>query len=209
MNLIFLGPPGVGKGTLSGMAQERLGLVKISTGDMLRSHIRKGDALGKLAQRYIEDGEFVPDSVIIDMVKDRLQEDDVKNGFILDGFPRTLVQANALSQAVNIDMVIDLELESELIIKRLSGRRVCVSCGGTFHLSLLADEKVCPTCWNALEQRKDDMPETIAHRLEVYEEQTAPLIEYYREKGNLVEVKVDGSIEENFSKLLGVLGINE
>lgn len=209
MNLIFLGPPGVGKGTLSGMAQERLGLVKISTGDILRSHIRKGDALGKLAQRYIEDGEFVPDSVIIDMVKDRLQEDDVKNGFILDGFPRTLVQANALSQAVNIDMVIDLELESELIIKRLSGRRVCVSCGGTFHLSLLADEKVCPTCWNALEQRKDDMPETIAHRLEVYEEQTAPLIEYYREKGNLVEVKVDGSIEENFSKLLGVLGINE
>lgn len=209
MNLIFLGPPGVGKGTLSGMAQERLGLVKISTGDMLRSHIRKGDALGKLAQRYIEDGEFVPDSVIIDMVKDRLQEDDVKNGFILDGFPRTLVQANALSQAVNIDMVIDLELESELIIKRLSGRRVCVSCGGTFHLSLLADEKVCPTCWNALEQRKDDMPETIAHRLEVYEEQTAPLIEYYRKKGNLVEVKVDGSIEENFSKLLGVLGINE
>lgn len=209
MNLIFLGPPGVGKGTLAGMAQERLGLVKISTGDILRSHIRKGDALGKLAQRYIEDGEFVPDSVIIDMVKDRLQEDDVKNGFILDGFPRTLVQANALSQAVNIDMVIDLELESELIIKRLSGRRVCVSCGGTFHLSLLADEKVCPTCWNALEQRKDDMPETIAHRLEVYEEQTAPLIEYYREKGNLVEVKVDGSIEENFSKLLGVLGINE
>ncbi len=209
MNLIFLGPPGVGKGTLSGMAQERLGLVKISTGDILRSHIRKGDALGKLAQRYIEDGEFVPDSVIIDMVKDRLQEDDVKNGFILDGFPRTLVQANALSQAVNIDMVIDLELESELIIKRLSGRRVCVSCGGTFHLSLLADEKVCPTCWNALEQRKDDMPETIAHRLEVYEEQTAPLIEYYREKGNLVEVKVDGSVEENFSKLLGVLGINE
>lgn len=209
MNVILLGPPGVGKGTLASIAQERLGLVQISTGGMLRRHLRLGDELGMIAKAYIDDGELVPDSVIIDMVKERLREEDTQGGYILDGFPRTLYQAEELAKFADIDLIIDLELEHEAIIRRLSGRRACLSCNGTFHISMLQDETTCPTCGHRLEQRKDDLPETIAHRLEVYEEQTAPLIELYRKKGNLVVVEVDGTVEENYQKMLKVIEENQ
>lgn len=209
MNLIFLGPPGAGKGTHASrlMAQEQI--PQISTGDMLRKSIREGTSLGLKAKQFIDAGELVPDEVVIGLVKERLKEADCQKGFILDGFPRTVEQAEALSSFVKIDKVVNIFLADEIILKRLSGRRVCPSCNGTFHVSRLADEKICPDCGKDLIQRKDDQPETIKNRLDVYARQTAPLIAYYQAKGLLVTVPGDGSVDENYQGILKVLGINE
>lgn len=207
MNFVFLGPPGVGKGTMASRLAERAGIPQISTGDMLRAHMRNATKLGLEAQSYVSRGDLVPDEVVIGMVKERLQEADCKNGYILDGFPRTLSQAEALDKIANIDMVVSLLLDDEKIVSRISGRRVCAACSGTFHVSRLENEKVCPTCGGELIQRKDDSAETVQNRLSVYAAQTEPLIQYYRAKGLLKEMDAEGSVEANFKALINLVGL--
>lgn len=207
MNFVFLGPPGVGKGTMASRLAERAGIPQISTGDMLRAHMRNATRLGLEAQSYVSRGDLVPDEVVIGMVKERLQEADCKNGYILDGFPRTLSQAEALDKIASIDMVVSLLLDDAQIVRRISGRRVCSACSGTFHVSRLENEKVCPTCGGELIQRKDDSAETVQNRLSVYAAQTEPLIQYYREKGLIKELSAEGTVEANFEALLNLVGM--
>ena len=208
MNIIFLGPPGVGKGTHAAMFTRELGIPQISTGDMLRRHIKGETALGLEAKRYIDAGDLVPDEVVIGMVRERLQEPDARNGYILDGFPRTVPQAEALASFARIDAVVNLAARDEMIMDRLSGRRVCRDCGSTYHTSRLAPgESVCRACGGPLIQREDDKPETVMNRLSVYQRQTAPLIGYYREKGLLRDVRVEGALEEDHALIQKTLGI--
>ncbi|MDD4081477.1 MAG: adenylate kinase [Eubacteriales bacterium] len=207
MNIIFLGAPGAGKGTHAARLKVEKGYPQISTGDMLRRNIAEGTPLGLAAKQYIDEGELVPDEVVIGMVKQRLAEADAQNGFVLDGFPRTVTQAQALDGIARIDVVLNLEVTEDTVLKRLSGRRVCTSCGSVFHTSRLEDETVCPLCGGKLMQRADDKPETILHRLEVYHEQTEPLIEYYDQAGLLINVQVDGDADDNYRDILKVLGI--
>lgn len=207
MNFVFLGPPGVGKGTMASRLAERAGIPQISTGDMLRAHMRNATRLGLEAQSYVSRGDLVPDEVVIGMVKERLQEADCQSGYILDGFPRTLSQAEALDKIARIDMVVSLVLDDAKIVSRISGRRVCAACNGTFHVSRLENDAVCPDCGGELIQRKDDSAETVKNRLAVYAEQTAPLIQYYRSKGLLHELDAEGTVEENFKALLTLVGM--
>ncbi len=199
MNIIFLGPPGAGKGTQAQLLTRELGIPQISTGDMLRKAMREGTKTGLEAKRYVESGGLVPDDVVIAIVKERLAEDDCKGGYMLDGFPRTVYQADELSKFAQIDAAVDLELADEVIIERLSGRRVCPNCNATYHTSQLGGSTVCKNCGAGLIQRKDDMEETIRNRLKVYKEQTAPLIEYYRNKGILREINCVGTVDEIFA----------
>ena len=195
MNLVFLGPPGAGKGTQAALLCEKMHIVHISTGDMFRKAMREGTPTGLKAKTYIDQGQLVPDSVTIEMVKERLSEDDCKNGYLLDGFPRDIHQAEALATFSKLDAVVNIAVADEQLITRLSGRRFCPKCSGTFHVNLLADENVCPDCGGALIQRPDDNPETIANRLRVYHEQTSPLTAFYAQKGLLKEV--DGSLSKD------------
>lgn len=208
MNLIFLGPPGVGKGTHAKMLNGELGVPQISTGDMLRANIREGTELGKQAKRFIDAGELVPDAVVIGMVRERLKAPDCEKGYVLDGFPRTVAQAEALGQFARIDAVVNLIAAKDVIMGHLTGRRVCASCSATFHTSRLKDEKVCPDCGGELIHRRDDRPETIANRLDVYEKQTAPLISYYRKAGLLRDVKVEGSLDGDHVLVREALGLS-
>ena len=205
MKLMFLGPPGAGKGTQAAMVSARYGVPHISTGDIFRKNIREKTALGQKAQSYIERGELVPDALTVDLVRDRLGEADCAKGFLLDGFPRTVAQAEALATFVALDCVVNIEVEEEHLIHRLSGRRVCASCAGTLRVDTLGGATKCPTCGGDLIQRKDDEPETVANRLRVYEKQTQPLIAYYRETGLLHSV--DGAIgqEDVFCAICRVL----
>ena len=210
MKLIFLGPPGAGKGTQAAGVSSHLCVPHISTGDMFRAAIRNATPTGVEAKRYIDAGQLVPDSVVIDMVRERLAMDDCKNGYLLDGFPRTVEQAQALDTFETPDAVIEIQVPDEIVMARLTGRRVCVKCNGTFHVSKLADENVCPVCGGELIQRDDDKPATISNRLKVYREQTAPLIGYYQACGKLRSVgSADGSSnpgpEEVFKAILNVL----
>lgn len=209
MNLIFLGPPGAGKGTHAQLLMNELGIPQISTGDMLRQAMKAGTEMGLSAKRYIEAGELVPDEVVIGIVKDRLQADDCKNGYILDGFPRTVKQAEALSTFAKIDVALNIALDDEVIIKRLSGRRVCLKCGATYHLSTLNGKDTCSVCGEKLVQRKDDEPETVKNRLSVYAVSTAPLIDYYNKLGLLktVQCAPSATVEENYAQVRKVLGI--
>ncbi len=207
MNLIFLGPPGVGKGTHAKLLMEEMNIPQISTGDMLRGNIREGTGLGLEAKRFIDAGELVPDSVVIGMVRQRLQAPDCSKGYILDGFPRTVAQAEALSGFAKIDAVVNLIASDDKIMGHLTGRRVCSKCSNTFHASRLKDERVCPDCGGALIHREDDKPETIARRLEVYKRQTEPLIAHYQETGLLRNVAVEGSLEANHEAIRGALGL--
>ena len=207
MNLIFLGPPGAGKGTHAIRLSQQMNIPQISTGDMLRSHVKNQTPLGLEAKKYMDAGELVPDDVIIGMVKVRLQEPDCKNGYIFDGFPRTAAQAEALGQFARIDAVLNLIVSDQVIIDRLSGRRVCPDCNGTFHIKYLEDKNVCPACGGKLIQRKDDEAQTVLNRLEVYRRQTEPLISYYVKKGLLRDANGEGGLDENYAEVLEALGI--
>ena len=197
MNIIFLGPPGAGKGTQAQRICAALNIPQISTGDILRRAIKEQTPTGLKAKSYIDAGKLVPDEVIIDIVKDRLAQDDCQNGYILDGFPRTVKQAEALSGFATIDVALNLSLPDEMIIRRLSGRRVCLKCGGTYHISSLNGREDCEACGEKLVQRKDDSPETIQNRLNVYAAQTAPLIDFYEKEGLLKTVECLGTVDEN------------
>ena len=206
MKLVFLGPPGAGKGTQAARVCEKLGIPHISTGDMLRSAIANGTSTGLKAKTYVESGGLVPDEVLIEMVRERLSQADCTNGYLLDGFPRTVHQAEALNEISAPDRVIDVEVKDEKLMARLTGRRVCRNCAGTFHISGLANEKVCPDCGGELYQRKDDSPETISNRLNVYHSQTAPLIDFYTRMGTLRTVDGDNGLDEVTSAIMKALG---
>ena len=188
MKLIFLGPPGAGKGTQATGVSSHLGVPHISTGDMFRAALKNQTPTGIEAKRYMDAGELVPDSVVVAMVKERLAEPDCANGYLLDGFPRTVEQAKALDEIAAPDAVVDIHVPDERLLARLTGRRVCPKCNGTFHISSLADETVCPVCGDALYQREDDKPATISNRLKVYHEQTSPLVGYYEGLGKLKRI---------------------
>ncbi len=190
MNLVFLGPPGAGKGTIASEAKNHFDIPHISTGDLFRSHIKGETELGQQVKAILAAGDLVPDSVTIEMVKQRLAESDAQKGFILDGFPRTVVQADALAEMKGLDAVINFVLDREQIVKRLSGRRVCKSTGKTYHIMYNPPkvEGIDDETGEALIQRDDDKPEAILNRLSVYEKQTEPLIAYYREKGLLIDI---------------------
>lgn len=207
MNLIFLGPPGVGKGTHAKLLSERFGIPQISTGDMLRANIKQGTQLGLAAKAYTNKGELVPDQVVIDMVRERLRQPDCVKGYILDGFPRTVPQAEALAAFARIDAVVDLEAGEDIILGNLGGRRVCRDCGATYHIRRLDGATTCAACGGELIHRADDQPDTIRHRLEVYHRQTEPLITYYRETGLLINVLAEGDIEHDFALILKVLDL--
>ena len=192
MKLIFLGPPGAGKGTQAEKISELYGIAHISTGDMLRSQMREGTPLGAEAKGYIDRGELVPDELIVAMVAERIKEEDCANGFLLDGFPRTVSQAEALNGISDIDMVIDIAVPAERLMERIGGRRMCSGCGAGYHTSSYHKD-TCEKCGASLYIRDDDRPETVKHRITVYERQTKPLIDYYREKGNLSRVNGDNT----------------
>jgi len=202
MRLILLGPPGAGKGTQAKLLAERLGVKHISTGDLLREEVRGGTKLGEKAKGYMDRGELVPDDLIIEMLKGRLDE-----GFILDGFPRNLRQAEALAEYAEVDRVLNLKLPEGEVVRRLSARRVCERCGQNYNLltNPPKQEGICDECGGHLIQRKDDRPEVIRHRFRIYEEETAPVKEFYRKLGLLAELDGTRPIEEVFQEALQLL----
>lgn len=208
MNLILLGAPGAGKGTQAEIVCDKLNIPTISTGNILRAAIKDGTEMGLKAKEAIDAGRLVSDEIIIGIVKERLAQDDCKNGFILDGVPRTVAQAQALEEmGVRIDKVVDIEVSDEAIIGRLSGRRVCSACGTSYHTQYKpsAKEGVCDRCNGALIIRKDDEPATVLERLATYHEQTEPLIDFYRERGKLVVVEGQEEVEDTTRLLLAAL----
>ena len=199
MKLILLGAPGAGKGTQAAVISERLNIPQISTGNIIRAALKSGTEMGLKAKSFIDAGQLVPDEVVIGIIKERLVEDDCKDGFILDGFPRTIPQAEALDEmGIVIDKVIDIEVADEVIISRLSGRRVCEKCGRPYHTESLKPkaEGICDDCAGALIQRKDDHPDTVKARLEIYHKETEPLKDYYEKQGKLTVVEGMNSVAE-------------
>lgn len=206
MNIILLGAPGAGKGTQATKISDKYGLPHISTGDIFRENIKNKTEIGLLAKSYTDNGQLVPDEVTCRIVEDRLSRDDCKDGFMLDGFPRNIAQAEELDKFAKIDVVLNIEIDLSLLMDRLCGRRVCKACGESYHISTLGGKTTCSRCGGELYQRKDDNPETVGNRLSVYKDQTAPLIEYYSEKGNLVNLKNGaGTVDEVFAEISGVL----
>ena len=204
LHVVFTGAPGCGKGTQARLLKEKTGICHLSTGEMLRAEASKGTKLGSEIKALLDAGSFVTDEMIIAMVSKRIEEDDCKNGFILDGFPRTIPQAEALDKmGVVIDKVIDIEVDDEVIINRMSGRRVCEKCGRPYHLVSLKPkvDGVCDDCAGALVQRKDDQIDTVKDRLEVYHKETEPLKDYYSKQGKLVIVEGQDTVEAT-SKLV-------
>ena len=206
MNLIFLGPPGAGKGTQAVRVCERLGIPQISTGDILRRAIKNETPTGLAAKSYIDKGQLVPDSVVIDIVRERLEHEDCRGGYLLDGFPRTVAQAEALESFARIDAVIDIDVSDEKLVERLSGRRVCLSCGGTYHVSRLNGSATCEKCGSELIQRDDDKAETVLSRLSVYHAQTEPLIDFYTQRGLLKRVDGAQPMDDCYAAILAALG---
>ncbi len=217
MNLILLGPPGAGKGTQAQMIVERFRIPQVSTGDILRKAVKEGSPLGKEAKTFMDKGQLVPDKVVIGIIDERLREPDCGLGFILDGFPRTIVQAEALQPILakigkSIDHVINIEVDPEELIRRLTGRRTCKDCGAMFHILFqpTRQEGICDRCGGTLYQRDDDKEETIRTRLKEYERQTAPLIQYYRLKSTLRPIQGIGGPEQIFERIAGFLsGTNQ
>jgi adenylate kinase len=212
MRVVFLGAPGVGKGTQADRVAELFKIAKISTGDLLRGAVRNQTKLGLEAKMYMDQGKLVPDSVVIGLVREKLEEASCANGFVLDGFPRTTIQADELGRVLAqkkmaLDRVVNFEVPREAVIKRLSGRRSCPKCQATYHVDFAPPQKdgVCDRCGESLVQRSDDRREAIETRLQVYEEQTAPLIQYYRDKQMLSHVDGSGAVDAVFEKLTKVL----
>jgi adenylate kinase len=212
MQLVFLGPPGVGKGTQADKVAAEYGIRKISTGDLLREAVRNQTALGLEAKGYMDQGKLVPDSVVIGLVRAKLAEQDYAKGFILDGFPRTVPQAEELGtvlneQSLRLDRVINFKVSREDIVKRLSGRRSCPKCQATYHVDFAPSRKgsLCDRCGEALIQRSDDQREAVETRLRVYEEQTAPLISFYEKKNMLSHIDAAGAVEAVYQSLTKVL----
>lgn len=210
---MLLGPPGVGKGTQAAKLAERYGVPHISTGDALREAVQKGTKVGLKAKSYMERGALVPDEVVIGIIGERLAQPDCRKGFILDGFPRTVNQAEALddilkSMGTDLDAVLHITAPDQVIVERLSGRRTCRRCGRVYHIATMPPKRdgICDICGGELYQREDDKPEAIAKRLQVYREQTAPLVDYYRRRGKLVEIDGSKSVEEVFDQIVDALG---
>ena len=213
MKIIMLGAPGAGKGTQAQMMAEKYNIPQISTGDIFRANIKNQTELGKKAKSYIDAGELVPDQLTCDLVVDRLSQDDCANGYILDGFPRTIAQADALTQALEaqgtkIDYAIDIEVDDAKIVDRMSGRRTCQGCSASYHIKYKAPktEGICDKCGEKLILREDDKPETVQHRLDVYHKQTQPLIDYYKKQGCLSSIDGMKDVSEVFADICAVLG---
>ncbi|EJE7235399.1 adenylate kinase [Clostridium botulinum] len=213
MRVILLGPPGAGKGTQAKLISEKFSIPHISTGDIFRANIKEKTPLGIEAKRYIDNGQLVPDEVTIGIVKDRLTKDDCDNGFLLDGFPRTVAQAEALDEFLkgidkDLDVALLIKVPEEFILERMTGRRVCTSCGASYHIRFNPPkiEGKCDICDNELIQRKDDTEATVKERLEVYSKQTYPLINYYKDNGIISEVNGTESIDEVFGNISNILG---
>ena len=201
MNIILLGAPGAGKGTQASRIANKYKLLHISTGDIFRANIKNGTAIGILAKSYTDAGKLVPDEVTCAIVKDRLSKDDVKTGYMLDGFPRNLFQAQELDKFANIDICLNIDVDESLLMDRICGRRVC-ACGESYHVSTLNGAETCAKCGGKLYQRPDDVPETVKTRLDTYKSQTAPLIDYYRSQGKLESVTSgEGSPDEVFEQI--------
>ncbi len=208
MNLILLGAPGAGKGTQAEVISEHLHIPTISTGNIIREALKSGSELGEKARSYMDQGALVSDEIVIGIIKERLAEDDCQNGFILDGFPRTIPQAEALDRmGVIIDRVIDIEVADDVIAQRVSGRRVCLACGATYHLDYKKPsvDGVCDKCGDTLVQRKDDHPDTVKDRLRVYHEQTEPLKAYYAQSGKLKIVEGQEEVKDTSALVLAAL----
>jgi len=211
MKITIMGPPGGGKGTQAEKLSTILGIPHISTGAIIRTAIREKTELGKLAEGYIKEGHLVPDNIVIDMVLERLGESDCRKGYILDGFPRTLVQAQSMDKmGIELDCALNLLVDDDKIVQRLSGRRECKDCAAPYHVEFNPPEEEgkCDKCGGELIRRSDDVPETILERLSVYHKQTEPLIDFYKNAGLLVNVEGQDKIEETTKAVLGALGVN-
>jgi adenylate kinase len=205
--MILMGAPGAGKGTQAKKLAEKYGLLHIATGDLLREAVAKQTLLGNQAKGYMESGKLVPDQIVIDLIKERLDKPDAAKGYILDGFPRTLQQAEILMEVEEVDVVLDLEVDFDILLERLTGRRSCGSCGAVYHIKYTTpkNEGKCDKCGAELYQRADDKEEVIKNRLETYTNQTKPLIEFYNQKNKLKTIHGDGEIQEIFNAIVVVL----
>lgn len=206
MKIVLLGAPGAGKGTQAVRLAERYKVPHISTGDIFRKNIKERTPIGVEAKSYIDKGQLVPDEVTIRIVKDRLQEKDCENGYLLDGFPRNVLQAKALDDFSEVDKVVNIDVPLHKLMRRITGRRVCGKCGESYHIDYLDGKTECGKCGGNLTQRADDNEETVKSRLDVYVGQTAPLTEYYKERGVLVDVDGDGTMDEVFETIVRKLG---
>ena len=213
MKIIMLGAPGAGKGTQAKMIADKYKVPHISTGDIFRANIKNGTELGKKAKEYMDKGQLVPDELTVEILLDRVAQDDCKNGYVLDGFPRTIPQADVLDTELTklgdkVDYAINVDVPDENIVRRMSGRRACLKCGATYHIEHIPPKKegICDTCGSELVQRDDDKPETVQNRLSVYHEQTQPLIDYYNKKGILKSVDGTKDMQEVFDEITGILG---
>ena len=213
MKIIMLGAPGAGKGTQAKMIAEKYGIPHVSTGDIFRANIKNGTELGMEAKKYMDQGLLVPDELTVRILLDRVAQDDCKNGYVLDGFPRTIPQAEVLDSELtklgdHIDYAINVDVPDENIVKRMSGRRACLTCGATYHIEHVPPKKegICDVCGSELVLRDDDKPETVKNRLNVYHEQTQPLIDFYTKKGVLKTVDGTVPMEEVFAAITAILG---
>ncbi|SEM51252.1 MULTISPECIES: adenylate kinase [unclassified Butyrivibrio] len=213
MKIIMLGAPGAGKGTQAKMIADKYQVPHISTGDIFRANIKNGTELGKKAKEYMDQGQLVPDELTVEILLDRVAQDDCKNGYVLDGFPRTIPQADVLDKELTklgdkVDYAINVDVPDENIVRRMSGRRACLKCGATYHIEHIPpkQEGICDTCGSELVQRDDDKPETVKNRLSVYHEQTQPLIDYYTKKNILKTVDGTKDMQEVFNEITGILG---
>lgn len=213
MKIIMLGAPGAGKGTQAKMIAEKYSIPHVSTGDIFRANIKNGTELGKQAKEYMDAGKLVPDELTVKILLDRVAQDDCKNGYVLDGFPRTIPQAEVLENALNelgdkIDFAVNVDVPDENIVRRMSGRRACLKCGATYHIEHIPpkQEGICDTCGSELVLRDDDKPETVQNRLKVYHEQTQPLIDFYTERKVLKTVDGTKDMKEVFADIIEILG---
>lgn len=213
MKIIMLGAPGAGKGTQAKMIAEKYSIPHVSTGDIFRANIKNGTELGKQAKEYMDAGKLVPDELTVKILLDRVAQDDCKDGYVLDGFPRTIPQAEVLENALNklgdkIDYAINVDVPDENIVRRMSGRRACLKCGATYHIEHIPpkQEGICDTCGSELVLRDDDKPETVLNRLKVYHDQTQPLIDFYTERNVLKSVDGTKDMKEVFNDIIAILG---